>query len=56
MVRPPSPMTMPFWLSRSTYSTARIYTGSALSRNSSISDRHAVGQLFVQRARTRPRG
>src|SRR6266581_1009522 len=29
MVRPPSPMTIPFWLSRSTYSTARIYTGSA---------------------------
>src|SRR6266481_243744 len=28
MVRPPSPMTIPFWLSRSTYSTARIYTGS----------------------------
>src|SRR5262249_57667055 len=38
MVRPPSPMTIPFWLSRSTYNTARIYTGSALSRNSSISD------------------
>src|SRR5213593_371956 len=38
MVRPPSPMTIPFWLSRSTYSTARIYTGSAPSRNSSISD------------------
>src|SRR5579859_2554686 len=37
MVRPPSPMTMPFWLSRSTYNTARIYTGSAPSRNSSIS-------------------
>src|SRR6266850_2152737 len=37
MVRPPSPMTIPFWLSRSTYSTARIYTGSAPSRNSSIS-------------------
>src|SRR6266850_2025005 len=37
MVRPASPMTIPFWLSRSTYSTARIYTGSAPSRNSSIS-------------------
>src|SRR6266853_3465274 len=37
MVRPPSPITMPFWLSRSTYTTARIYTGLAPSRNSSIS-------------------
>src|ERR1051326_7676255 len=37
MVRPPSPITMPFWLARSTYTTARIYTGSAPSRNSSIS-------------------
>src|SRR5437867_2656470 len=36
-VRPPCPITIPFWLPRSTYSTARIYTGSAASRNSSIS-------------------
>src|SRR2546426_1968427 len=36
MVRPPSPMTMPFWLSRSTNRVARIYTGLADSRNSSI--------------------
>src|SRR5207249_9515313 len=45
MVRPPSPMTIPFWLSRSTYSTARIYTGSAPSRNSSISDE--IGRAHV---------
>src|SRR2546426_12666957 len=37
MVRPPSPITIPFWLSRSTHTTARIYTGLAPSRNSSIS-------------------
>src|SRR5256712_12455364 len=37
MVRPPSPMTIPFWLSRSTYSTARIYPGSAPSPNPSTS-------------------
>src|SRR5207302_7511466 len=43
MVRPPSPMTIPFWLSRSTYSTARIYTGSAPSRNSSISQATLYG-------------
>src|SRR5207247_521405 len=36
MVRPPSPTTMPFWLSRSTYRVARIYTGLADSRNSSM--------------------
>src|SRR5881394_365162 len=43
MARPPSPITMPFWLSRSTYTTARIYTGSAPSRNSSISQATLYG-------------
>src|SRR5438105_5337898 len=39
MVRPPSPITMPFWLARSTYTTARIYRGSVPSRKDRKSTR-----------------